>query len=135
MLVAVRVSPVYGELGIVRAAAGYGEVAGLPRSLFLGSSFGLEVTKRFGIFEPGFRAYARPEKELAGSKDFGVSLYASLYCKVRLVDMENWEKGVKRSLILKPVLAIYERGDAKADFYQSGVARLLWDATVFLEVR
>ena len=132
-LVALRISPLYAEMGVIRMSSGGQLTPNLPTDLFVGSSFGLEIYKRMGIFQPGIRAYARPEVEVGGSGASGVSLYGSVYCLIHIKDID-WAPGpdgAKATLRLRPELSYFDRGAQQADLYawgkDQGVPRTLED--------
>ena len=86
-LVAVRFSPVYGEIVMVDMPLGSLFENTLPRGFFVGSSLGVEVSKRYGQFEPGFRAYTRTEWGSFENNLPALSYYAAVYCRIHIKDL------------------------------------------------
>ena len=146
-LVAVRITPAYGEIAVIRPAAGATPDPSLPGEVLLGSSLGLEIHKRMGLVEPGLSVSARAEWEANGRHETGMGYYAAIYCKFHLKDLTKYGAGFRGTLDLVPVLAYYDRGGAKDDLYAwnrdhsagdfrtVGELRRLWEAQVKLEVK
>lgn len=144
-ILALRVSPLYGEIAIIRTAAGAAPVKGLPTLALLGASIGVEFSHKFGLLEAGVRGYARPLWDISNEKrNFGVSLYSALYCRLKLAELRGFRDTAKTAgLYLTPSISYFDRGAAQRRIYDTklegrsrdpGLLREIWQALVQLEV-
>ncbi len=139
--IALRFTPVYGEIAVIRTAAGAAQVANLPGEVLLGSTLGFEISRRMGRIEPGIRAYATAEIETGGRHETGMGYYGAIYCKFHLKDLYWYGRDHKGSLDLMPVVAYYDRGGGKDDLYDwhrahdQGVSRNVGDLRRFVEAQ
>lgn len=136
-LIALRVSPLYGEIALAKTLAEYAPIPGLPNESFLGSAVGVEIAKRYGEVELGARAYANELFELGQANANGLSFYAAAYARIRLAGADRDEKtgALRTSYYLRPTLNFYDRGPEKSDFYALGLQERLWEALVYFEVK
>lgn len=147
VMLALRVSPLYGEISKIQVSSAYHQAHGLPHRVFLGSAFGLAGTYDIGRFRPGFRIYGRPEWDISDTKrENGLSYSAAIYCRIRLSDFSKFTPGTHSALYIRPVISYYDRGAEQRDIYQWGSngvpglkrtaasLRKLWQGMIWLEV-
>lgn len=84
---ALRVSPLYGEIAWIRVERGFPDEPGMPTAITLGGSIGIEGRESIGIVDAGARLYVRPGIEITGSHDWGTAASASFYLRFRLGEL------------------------------------------------
>jgi hypothetical protein len=142
VLLALRVSPLYGEIAYVRVGAGAQSVADMPSRAMLGSSAGIDARVTLAkVFEPGARIYIRPEWAMDGDHDFGLSVYGAVYVNMRIDKMLD-KKGVPQ-VRFRPKFTFFDRGNSQKDvLYWNGAAQPLlqlqqrfWEMRGELEIK
>lgn len=142
-LLVVRFSPAYGEIAMVRMAAGARDQEGLPGTVVLGGQLGIEGSHKFGRFEPGFRAYVKHLWDTGPTAASGFGAYAAIYCKIKLSELRTSKADGRAAFYLTPWVEYFDRSPAQAELYNYdfpagvydvGPLRSLWQAQLKLEI-
>lgn len=139
-VLALRLSPLYGEIALIRLDAGGGyKPIPMPTQIFIGTSFGIEASKRIGNFEPGARVYARPLWQVVNTDNSGVAVFGALFCRIFVKDLKTHPGG---KLYITPTFSYYDKGTGLSEIYdwrviglqrQPAALRKIWELTVGME--
>lgn len=118
-VLALRLTPVFGEFLTVRSAYGTDPEIEMPTHVIYGTSAGVDISHNFRAvgLEPGFRFYVQPQWNVSEEAKFGAPISSAIYLKWNLRSLIAGDGQVFPDIILSALLHVYERGDSKNSLY------------------
>jgi hypothetical protein len=114
--IALRLSPVHGELAWIRVRQGETPDPTQPMVALLGPALGLDAWKAWGPYRAGLEVRLRAETEISGTGATGMSTYGAVYFRARLDELFPALRGDGK-LWIGARLSVADRGDAQGAIY------------------